>query len=56
MADGSSLPDLHARLAGGGSLLAELRLLMDLPIEQASAETICRWIAYENLLAKRTRE
>jgi len=29
---------------------------MDLPIEQASAETICRWIADENLLAKRTRE
>ena len=47
--------DLHARLAGGGSLLAELRLLMDLPVSAATPEEIRHWIVDENLLAKRTQ-
>lgn len=45
---------LLSSLAGAGSMLAELRLIMDRGPAAAAKSTILSWILDENLLAKRT--
>lgn len=46
---------LLSTLAGAGSLLSELRLLMERPLEVTPPAEIQRWIVEENILAKRTQ-
>ena len=41
---------LSSTLAGAGSLLSELRLLMERPVEHTPMSEIRRWIVDENLL------
>ena len=44
-----------ASLAGAGSLLTELRAVMECPVESASAGDIVAWIVEGNVAAKRTQ-
>ncbi len=46
---------IMATLAGAGSLLAELRMIMDHHPEQATHQEICDWIVGQNILVKRTQ-
>ena len=48
-------PRRMATLAGAGSLLAELRLVMERQVESASREEIVRWVVEDNILLKRTQ-